>query len=224
MCNFKHMNPRELQYNRNCDILRKYIPEAAVPLIAVWIIDLDFKLKIKKERSTRLGDYTSPRNGSNHLITINYNLNPYAFLITLVHEVAHLITFNQHKNRVLPHGTEWKKNFSELMQPFMNSQVFPVDVLYALRKYMQNPAASSCSDKTLLKTLKLYDEHDSGKIFLDYLPAQTVFLYNGQRLFKKGEKIRTRIRCTEVQTGHVYLFNALTEVEVFEPLNAQSDW
>ena len=216
------MSPREQQYQRNCEILRKYIPEAAVPMIAEWIIDFDFKLKIKKERSTRLGDYTSPRNGSNHLITINYNLNPYAFLITLVHEVAHLVTFNQHKNRVLPHGAEWKRNFTELMQPFMTSDVFPVDVLYALRKYMQNPAASSCSDKTLLKTLKLYDQNEGNKIFLEYLPAHTIFLYSGQRLFKKGEKIRTRIRCTEMQTGHVYLFNALTEVEIFEPLNVQS--
>lgn len=217
------MSPRELQLQRNSEILRKYIPETAIPLIAVWIIDFDFKLKIKKERSTRLGDYTSPRNGSNHLITINFNLNPYAFLITLVHEVAHLVTFNQYKNKVLPHGAEWKKNFAELMIPFMTSDVFPVDVLYALRKYMQNPAASSCSDKTLLKTLKLYDQNESTKIFLDYLPAQTIFLYNGERLFRKGEKIRTRIRCIEVQTGQVYLFNSLTEVELFEPLNVQSN-
>jgi SprT protein len=141
------MDARTLQLQRNSEILRKYIPEPAVELMAQWIVQFDFKLKIKKERSTRLGDYSSPRNGSNHLITINYNLNKYSFLITLVHEVAHLVTFNQYKNRVLPHGIEWKKAFAELMQPFMNSDVFPVDVLYAVRKYMQNPGASSCSDK-----------------------------------------------------------------------------
>jgi hypothetical protein len=185
-------------------------------------LDYDFKLKIKKERSTRLGDYTSPRNGSNHLITVNFNLNKYSFLITLVHEIAHLTTFNKHKNEVLPHGAEWKKNFAELMQPFMNSDVFPVDILYALRRYMQNPGASSCSDKTLLKALKLYDENNSDKIFLEYLPHKTMFLYNGERLFEKGVKIRTRYRCTEVNTGQVYLFNSLTEVEVFEKINAGS--
>lgn len=104
----------------------------------------------------------------------------------------------------------------------MNTDVFPVDVLYALRKYMQNPGASSCSDATLLRTLKLYDTHESEKIFLEYLPHNTVFLFNGERVFQKGEKIRTRFRCTEVNTGQVYLFNALTEVEVFEPINARS--
>lgn len=216
------MTPRELQLHKNSEILRKYIPEPAVPLIAQWIIQYDFKLKIKKERSTRLGDYTSPRNGSNHLITINFNLNKYAFLITLVHEVAHLVTYEKYRNKVLPHGVEWKRAFMELMQEFMNTDVFPVDVLYALRKYMQNPGASSCSDATLLRTLKLYDTHESEKIFLEYLPHNTVFLFNGERVFQKGEKIRTRFRCTEVNTGHVYLFNALTEVEVFEPINARS--
>lgn len=213
------MNARLIQLQRNGEILKKYIPENTVELMATWILEYDFKLKIKKERSTRFGDYTSPRNGSNHLITVNYNLNKYSFLITLVHEIAHLTTFNKHKNSVLPHGIEWKRSFAELMQPFLTSDVFPVDILYALRKYMQNPAASSCSDKTLLKALKLYDEHNSDKIFLEYLPYKTMFLYNGERLFEKGEKIRTRFRCKEVNTGHIYLFNSLTEVEVFEKIS-----
>lgn len=217
------MDPRALQLQRNSEILKKYIPEITVDVVAIWIIDLDFKLKIKKERSTRLGDYTSPRDGSNHLITVNYNLNKYAFFITLVHEVAHLVTYNNYRNKVLPHGAEWKKAFFDLMHPFLNPDVFPSDILYALRKYMQNPAASSCSDKTLLRTLKLYDEHASDKIFLEYLPMKTVFLFNGDRLFEKGEKIRTRFRCKEIKTGNIYLFNSLTEVELFEQVNARSD-
>jgi len=221
MLNFKEMNSRELQLQRNGEILKKYIPENTVEQVAIWIIEYDFKLKIKKERSTRLGDYSSPRNGSNHVITINYNLNKFSFLITLGHEIAHLTTFNTHKNSVLPHGNEWKKGFAELMQCFLNTEVFPIDILYALRKYMQNPGASSCSDKTLLKTLRLYDEQESDKVFLEYLPHKSVFLYNGQRLFEKGERIRTRYRCIEINTGNVYLFNSLTEVEVFEKVNAQ---
>ena len=101
------MDHRTQQFERNCNVLKKYIPESTVPQIAFWIVEYDFKLKIKKERSTRLGDYTSPRNGSNHLITINHNLNQYSFLITLVHEIAHIVTFNVHKERVRPHSAEW---------------------------------------------------------------------------------------------------------------------
>ncbi len=215
------MDPRAIQYQKNSDILKKYLPEQSVPLIAEWIVTFDFKLKIKKERSTRLGDYTSPRNGLNHLITINHNLNKFSFLITLVHEVAHLVTYNQHKNSVSPHGREWKQNFQQLIQPFLNTDIFPLEVFAALRKYMQNPAASSCSDVQLLRTLKLYDEK-SDSVFLEYLPYNSVFLYNGSRLFRKGERIRKRYKCTEISSGMVYLFNPLTEVEAFEHASDQS--
>lgn len=211
------MTAREQQYKRNCEVLKKYIPEPTVELMAEWIVLFDFKLKIKKERSTKLGDYSSPQNGMNHVITVNHNLNKYSFLITLVHEIAHLSTYNKFKNTVAPHGTEWKNEFKILMQPFLNTETFPVDVLYAIRKYLQNPAASSCTDTQLLRTLKLYDEKE-GQIFLEYLPYKSVFLYNGNKVFEKGVRIRKRFRCIEISTGTVYLFNPLTEVELFESL------
>lgn len=212
------MDARTIQFHKNSEILKKYIPEPCVQLIAAWIIDLDFKLKIKKERSTRLGDYTSPRNGLNHVITVNYNLNKYAFLITLVHEIAHLVTYNEYKNTVSPHGIEWKKNFQKLIQPFLTTDIFPIEVFSSLRRYMQNPAASSCTDVQLLKTLKLHDE-ETGTVFLEYLPFNAHFLYNGSRVFIKGEKIRKRFKCKEIASGLVYLFNPLTEVEFFEKTN-----
>ena len=209
------MDPRAVQYQRNSEILKKYLPEETVMVISEWIIEFDFKLKITKERKTRLGDYTSPRGDLNHTITINYNLNKYAFLITLVHEVAHLVTFNEHKNTVNPHGTEWKRNFQKLMQPFLTPDIFPLEVFAALRKYLQNPAASSCSDIHLLRTLKLHDE-DNSTIFLEHLPIHTVFLYNGSRVFKKGERIRKRYKCIEIKSGVIFLFNPITEVEIFD--------
>lgn len=215
------MSLREQQIQRNSDILKKYIPEFAVPQIAIWIIEFDFKLKITKERSTKLGDYTSPRDGLNHTITINHNLNQYSFFITLVHEIAHLHTFNKHSNTVAPHGQEWKESFRVLMTPFLSTDNLPIDVLYALRKYLQNPAAASCSDDTLMRTLKLYDTNDTNGhlILLEHLPYRTHFLYNGSRIFEKGEKLRKRYRCKEISSGAVYLFSPLAEVEVFESKN-----
>jgi SprT protein len=212
------MSPREQQLQRNSEILKKYIPEYAVPTIADWIIEFDFKLKIAKERSTKLGDYSSPRNGMNHVITVNYNLNKYSFLITLVHEIAHLKTFNEYRNTVLPHGAEWKQNFRELMSPFLHTDYLPLDIFYALRKYLLNPAAASCSDVTLMRTLKLYDDSSTNGhlILLEHIPFKTHFLYNGSRVFVKGEKIRKRFRCVEMSTGQAYLFSPLAEVEIFE--------
>jgi SprT protein len=215
------MDARAAQLIRNSQILEKYIPPQAVPLIAQWISDFDFKLKITRERSSRLGDYTPPVPGRNHLITINHNLNRYSFLITLVHEIAHLLTYNKFGNRVLPHGGEWKESFRILITPFLNTDIFPPEVFSALRAYMQNPAASSCADTRLMRMLKLHDE-DNGTIFLEHLPAGSFFLYNNSRVFRKGEKLRKRFKCTELSSGHIYLFNPLVEVVAYDPATARS--
>ncbi len=199
------------QLERNQSILSKYIPEKAVPVIAEWIISFDFKLKIKKSRASKYGDYRPPIKGENHQITINYDMNKYAFLITLVHEVAHLSNFNKHKNSVKPHGEEWKLHYKLLMQRFLIPDIFPADVIIALRKYMNNPAASSCSDVNLLRVLKRYDVR-SDTILLEELPSGAVFQYNKTRNFVKGEQIRKRYRCKELGSNRIYLFNPLTEV------------
>ena len=212
------MNPQQQQIQRNSEILRKYIPHFAVDIIAIWIIELDIKLRITKERSTKLGDYMPPHNGLNHTITINHNLNEYSFFVTLIHEIAHLKTFNQYRNSVSPHGAEWKFSFKLLMNPFLTTENLPLDVLYALRKYMSNPAASSCSDLTLMRTLKLYDQKSETNpcILLEHLPRGTHFLYDGSRIFEKGDKLRKRFRCREISSGNIYLFSPLAEVEIFE--------
>ncbi len=213
---------RAIQFQKNSDILKKYIPEQAVETIAKWVVEFDFKLKITKERKTKLGDYTSPRDGFNHVITVNHNLNKYAFLVTLVHEVAHLITFNHYKNRVAPHGAEWKQNFKQLMHPFLSTDIFPLDVLAALNSYLRNPAASSCTDVFLYKVLSNYNS-DSDTLFLEYLPYNTEFIYD-RRVFIKKELIKKRFKCIEVSSQQTYLFHAIAEVMVFEKkTNAQSN-
>ncbi len=199
------------QLERNQSILHKYIPEKAVPAISEWIYQFDFKLKIKKSRSTKYGDYRPPVKGENHQITINYDMNKYAFLITLIHEIAHLSNWNKHQNTVKPHGEEWKLHYKMLMQQFLIPEIFPLDVITALRKYMNNPAASSCSDLNLLRILKKYDERQH-TVLLEDLTTGTTFSYNDSRYFIKGEQVRKRFKCKEVKTSRMYLFNPLTEV------------
>ena len=59
------------QLARNQSILKKYIPEEAVPIVSEWIFKFDFKLKIKKSRSTKFGDYRPPVKGENHQMVYN---------------------------------------------------------------------------------------------------------------------------------------------------------
>ena len=202
------------QLTRNQSILSKYIPAPAVPLIAEWIYHFNFKLKIKKSRQSRYGDYHPPVLGRNHQITINNDLNTYAFLLTLVHEIAHLLCFERFGNRVKPHGQEWKDCYKELMRPFMRLDIFPDDVRAAIIGYMRDPGASSSSDDNLMRVMKKYDR-PSDLVHLETLPMHTEFLYN-ERIFIKGAKQRTRFRCAEKNTRHVYLFAGLAEVKKVE--------
>lgn len=193
-------------------ILAQYIPEEACPTIAKWINFYGAELKITKNRSTKLGDYRHPYGSEGHRISVNHNLNKFAFLVTLVHEFAHLITWEKHRNRVKPHGSEWKHWFQQAMLPFFELAIFPQDIQLALERYMNNPAASSCTDVHLQKILKRYDPVTAAKgPTIDQLPIKTQFKL-GNKIFEKGERLRKRFRCVEVKTGRVYLVSPLAEV------------
>ena len=143
-----------MQKEKYKDILIQFIPEQSVDLIAEWIVMFNFDLRITKNRSSKLGDFRNATSNERHKISVNHNLNPFAFLITLVHEIAHLTCWEKHKWRVKPHGEEWKVEFRKLMHFFFFEGVFPDDIQNALERYMQDPAASSCSDITLQRVLK----------------------------------------------------------------------
>lgn len=74
------------------NVLSQYMPVAAAPIIARWIDYFQCEFKISKSRATKLGDYRHPFRGVGHKISVNNNLNAYAFLVTTVHEFAHLLT------------------------------------------------------------------------------------------------------------------------------------
>jgi SprT protein len=192
-------------------VLAQYMPAAAAPIIARWIDYFQCEFKISKNRTTKLGDYRHPFKTEGHRISVNNDLNNFAFLVTTIHEFAHLLTWNDHKNKVKPHGTEWKNNFKRMMKPFLEQQIFPEDIHQAILQYLLNPSASSCTDLQLSRALKKYDAHSHGSR-LEEIPLHTVFTIKDGRKFKKGERLRKRFRCTCLDNGHIYLFNPLAEV------------
>lgn len=208
------MLPEQLVRNRI--ILEKYIPQEAAALVAEWIYRYDFKLKIKRSRSTKYGDYRPPLPGKNHQITVNNDLNRFSFLLTLVHEIAHLTAHEKFGRQAAPHGREWKHEFKILMQPFFAMQVFPEDVKAAVNRYLRNPAATSCSDLQLQRVLKRYNDSQDG-LHLEDLPPGSLFEYRG-RFFRKGAQRRKRFECREEQGRKTFLFSPLTPVELPENL------
>ena len=195
-------------------ILEKYLPGTSVDKVHLLLQQYKIHLKISRKRSSKLGDYRSPHNGKGHHITVNHDLNPFAFLITLVHEIAHLIIWENYRNKVRAHGKEWKDTYRELMVPFMEMDLFPEDIHAALQFYLKKSYASSGSDLNLSRTLQKYDPNPG--ITLEELNEGSTFQLSNGKTFKKGSLIRKRYRCVCLDNKRTYLVNPLVKVELQE--------
>ena len=193
------------------ELLEKYIPGSSVRQVLELIKANNVHLKIVNERVTRHGDYKKLPNGS-HQITVNANLNAYRFLITLIHEIAHLVAFTQYGRMIKPHGKEWKHVFQQLMLPFIRPEIFPNELLPLLAIHFKNPKASSDTDNNLSLALKQFDPPNDKNYIFEIPYGGTFRLYNG-KLFRRGNKRVKRYECLEMATGRIYLFNPNAEVE-----------
>jgi SprT protein len=192
--------------------IRPFVPEGTEVHLASQIVKYRCQLTITRDRKTKAGDYRHPWGNSGHRISVNGSLNQYAFLITFVHEMAHLVNWDRHGRKVLPHGKEWKDAFKEEMAPLLVENVFPPDVLTQLRKHMRNPKSATVRDLDLMRVLRSYDER-TDSVLLEDVPEGTEFKL-GDRSFVKGERMRKRFRCQQVGTGKTYLVSAIAEVQL----------
>jgi hypothetical protein len=194
------------------DTLAKYIPEHAVKPVFELIVANQVHLKIVNERQTRHGDYRRGHTGK-HEITVNASLNKYRFLMTLIHEIAHLVAFEKFGRNIKPHGEEWKFTFQRLMVPFIRPEIFPGHLLPLLARHFKNPSASSDTDTTLSLALKQYDkENDKNYVF--EIPYGSLFRIKNGKIFKKIAVRTKRFECLEISSGKLYLFNPNAEVEL----------
>lgn len=187
-----------------------FVPSGTSKRLSVLIHQYKCQLTITRERKTKAGDYRHPYGKAGHRISVNGTLNQYAFLITFIHELAHLLNWERNRNKVQPHGPEWKRAFQELMTEFLTEQVFPKEILKPLTKHMRNPKSATVRDLDLVRALKKFDQ-ESERQLLEELPIGAEFVLNN-RSFRKGEKLRKRYRCEQLGTGKIYLVSAIAEV------------
>ena len=176
----------------------------------LWSGD-QFQLRITSPRKSKLGDYRYRPSQKSHLITINNNLNPYAFLVVYLHEVAHYRTCVKHGLQVKPHGYQWQSQMRSLLTPMMTTEVFPEDVLWALKSYLKAPKAASCSHPSLMRALRKYDAPSDG-IPLEQLDEGGEFWFQSRK-YKKGKLRRTRVFCVEADSNRKWLINRMVLVE-----------
>ena len=188
-------------------LLTPYVPLAALSHCVEQWNTYPFELRIVRERSGKLGDYRYRKTSKGlvtHVITVNHNLSPHAFLITYLHEVAHLITFREHGLRIRPHGREWQRSFRALLLPILNEEIFPTDLLAAVRHYARRPRATAHADPQLAIALQQHGAVTDGRVLLSQVPASQRFLFRN-KVYTKEKVRRTRSLCREVNSGKAYL-------------------
>ena len=187
--------------------LFQHIPAPAVAYCQQLQQQFPFAFRIVRPRRTRFGDFRVLPNGTTH-ITVNADLNPYAFLITYVHEVAHCAVYRTYKRPGKPHGPTWQTTFQRLMAPLLTDAIFPPDVLTPLQRYMARPAATTVAQPVLMRALRQHNTHPAQAPTEGQLPVHQ--LAEGQRFllqkktYVRGKLRRTRVVCKEVISGRSY--------------------
>ena len=190
------------------DALKAFLPALSLQKINHWINELDVKIKITLPRKTKLGDFRGIKDSL--YISINNDLNPYSFLITLTHELSHAFVYIKHKRGVAPHGCQWQEIFKAMMLNFLTPTIFPDDVLKALSVYLKQPKASTLTDINLAAVLKKYDRVKV--LTISDIDEESIFSIPNGKIFKKGKQLRKRYKCIECTTNKVYLFHPFAEV------------
>lgn len=190
-----------------------FLPPGTFDSVIPYFQHHTIHLTLTRDRKSVLGDYRNPtRDNPWHRITVNATLHPYSFLITLLHELAHMLVFIQFGHRVQAHGQEWKAQFREMLLPYMGKHFFPGDIESALLSYLQNPKASTCTDANLYRALHRHSNGDSGKVLVESLSPGSIFQTDEGKSYRLLEKRRTRYRCEELKSGRMYLFPGIFEV------------
>jgi hypothetical protein len=198
------------------DQLASFLPENAVPVVHNMLQNESYHLVVTKPRTTKFGDFKPPRGNEIPRLSVNGNLNRYAFLVTLVHEIAHLKVWNRFKNKVKPHGPEWKQCYAMLLQECLDANLFNEHLEPVIARHMKKPGYASGTDHTLTLALRKYDKGNRA-LTLDQLPMGAAFRI-GKKTFVKGKLMRKRFLCEERETKRQYRVHALAEVEPLSSL------
>lgn len=197
--------------------LALHLPEATAGYVDSLLAVRPIAVRVSRPRRTKLGDHRPPRRGDrSHHVSVNEDLNPFAFLTTLLHEIAHADVWEQARRRwrrPRPHGPEWKLAFARLVEPVVAEKWLPDDVAEALASYMENPAAMSCSDRGLVLTLARYDANAMARTRVEDLAMGRLFRVESGQVFRLGRRVRTRFLCVDTATGEEYRVHGLAFAE-----------
>jgi len=198
------------------EAVRQHLPPNVWEYVLNLLQEHPVLVRVVPHRATKLGDYRPPRLGERwHRITVNEELNIYAFLVTLLHELAHLRVAAMCATRTKkhkPHGPEWKKEFAVIVGPVIEESMVPGDLCVALAAALQRPRAATCSDRLLTLALSQYDPVVDQCLRVEQLEVGDCFQLPDGRQFILGDRVRSRYRCIEFASGIEFRIHYLARV------------
>lgn len=203
--------------------LENYLPHSVVDEVYGYIVDRQLRLKITQGRKSKLGDYRWPQvNHPGHEISVNGDLNPYMFLMVLIHEMAHLENYLSHRNTVKPHGHEWQEKYQQILEHYLLIEgAFPKEAIPLMERLCRRKPLSITLRREVEEILKRENpDYDPGKHqMVKELEKGNYFALKSHPslVFELGDKRRTRFFCKEISNGRIYLVPGDAEVAVVYP-------
>jgi SprT protein len=189
------------------------LPEGAIELVSGWLAESPVMVRLARSRSSKHGDFHVPRLGRPAFITVNHDLHPVRFLITLAHEVAHYRNWKRHGRRAAPHGPEWRAEFRKLLAEFLEANLVKREVAAEIyHHYFERKRIGSGSSEKLNRLLGITPPDRSG-VRVEDLPEGTAFRLKSGRAFIKGRKMRKRYQCREIVSSRIYSIHPQAEVK-----------
>ena len=200
---------KDIRKTNELNILRKFLPEGTEEYVYDLLKEHPVQFKIVRPRKTKLGDFKVVRK-VHCSISVNSDLEPLNFLVTTLHEIAHLHNWLEHKDNrnIAPHGKEWKAFYKALFKPLLHPEhsALSQEEKDVLLQHINNPKASSCSDRVLNDYLR----KDDVVLVKDLSAGDRFILQN--KVFTIEKKLRTRYLCEEHFSKKKYYIHGMAEI------------
>ncbi|MFH0760823.1 MAG: hypothetical protein V2A67_04910 [Bacteroidota bacterium] len=194
------------------DIWKERLVPGSEKLVEQWLDGAQIRLKLSRSRATKHGDFRFPRNGLPAMITLNRDMHPVEFMITLSHELAHYRAWKKYGRSIRPHGEQWKHEFRWMLKELIESGVLKSEVSRAVYQcYFKRERIGSSAAEPILRVLGKTGEYSGFKRVAD-VPEGTAFRLKNGKVLVKGKKLRSRFRCRDPKSGRDYSVSPMAEI------------
>ena len=177
---------------RSMKAVAPHMPDGWQAAIHTMLSANPILVRVVRSRKTKHGDHLVTGSREFSIITVNASGNPWQFVLTLLHEIAHAEVAHHSMHRIAPHGKEWKLAFRQLLQA--HRHLFPPDLVDPVMEYARNPLYSADSHGALGTALRRHDKQDLRPTVQELALGQR-FSLDGKTVLIRQQLLRKWYRC-----------------------------